>query len=207
MIKRRWWVFLLLGAGCASAPPAPTSGGPAYAGNFGGNTFDLRSVSGKGVSLARDGDGRWNGTMACRWRQGIPTGKMCPFFWEPTLEAGLPIAIGAPGVGAFSVARMGHTIIFRGQTVEFRFAAAAEREFPSELVAPLFFAVANTSDPARDLRASEPPLDRFDFTNPQTLLVWVVSVEGLGDVSVRRGPASGSPDIKPGAAGILYHGP
>jgi hypothetical protein len=50
-----------------------------------------------------------------------------------------------------------------------------EREFPAELVAPLFLAVATATDPNRDLLFSDPPLGMTEFTNPDTRLVWIVS--------------------------------
>jgi hypothetical protein len=205
---RNTWLLLVMltAAGCASSPSVQPSERGAFTGNFGGNAFDTRTVSGPAVSLARDAEGKWSGTIPCRWRLGRPTGKVCPFFWEPKIQDGLPSGIGAPSVGEYQVVRVRHSILFRGDKVEYQFAAKVDRDFPPELVAPLFFAVANTTDPGRDLLSSEPPLGITEFTNPDTRLVWLVSVDGLGDVSIRRGPVSSPVEVKPGSSGaIIYH--
>jgi len=44
---------------------------------------------------------------------------------------------------------------------------------------------------------------KVNFPNPGNRLVWVVSVEGLGEVSVRRGPAS--EPVKPDPSGAIIY--
>jgi len=203
------WVLLVMlgGAGCASSPGAPSERGR-LSGSFGGNEFNTRVVDGRGVSLIEDPDGTWRGTIACRWRYGLPTGKMCPFYWDPRVQSGLPAAIGAPGVGAYEVTRSGHAVVFRGTDVEFEFASKADLDFPTELIAPLFFAVATTNDPSRDLLSSDPPLGTGDFIRPSTRLIWVIKVEGIGEVAIRRGPVSSPrPNLDNGSGAMIWNAP
>jgi hypothetical protein len=205
-MRMTWLLLIVLGAGCASTPSAPSERGK-FAGSFGGNEFDVRTVGGRGVSLVHDADGTWGGTIACRWRYGLPTGKMCPFFWDPRVKSGLPPAIGAPGVGGYEVTRSGHSVVLRGIDVEFQFVPTKDLDFPTELIAPLFFAVATTSDPGRDLLSSDPPLGLGDFTRPATRLVWVIQVEGLGQVAIRRGPAATGPNLEHGSGATIFVAP
>jgi hypothetical protein len=207
-MRSAWLVLaMLVAAGCASSPSAQPSGQARFAGSFGGNTFDTRAVGGRGVSLAHDPDGKWSGRIACRWRLGLPTGKMCPFYWEPRVKDGLPPAIGAPGVGAYEVTRSGHSVLLRGTDVEYQFVPKANLDLPTELIAPLFFAVATTTDPGRDLVFSDPPLGFNDFIRPSTRLVWVIPVEGLGEVAVRRAPASSAANLEYGSGATIFVGP
>jgi len=181
---------LLAATGCASPASNVPAERPRFTGSFGGNTFDARSVSGPSVRLAREGTGSWTGTIGCRFRSGRPTLHVCPFHWDPKEADGLPLVIGAPGPGGYQVARKGHSVLLMGSVYEFQFATKADADFPAELLAPLFFSVAMNTDPARDLVSSDPPLGLTEYTNPATQLVWVVTVGGVGDVSIRRGPAT-----------------
>ena len=180
---RPHWALITL-EGCASTSTA-SADRASLAGNFGGNTFDTGTVSGASVQLARDGAGNWTGTIGCKFRRGLPTTHVCPFFWEPTVRDGLPAAIGAPGVGGYRIIRSGHSVLLQGTDVEFQFATKVDRDFPIDLIAPLFFAVSMTTDPARDLVSSDPSLGLVEFGNPGTRLVWVISVDGLGRLQRR----------------------
>jgi hypothetical protein len=100
-----------------------------------------------------------------------------------------------------TLAPLGLEVLLQGTDVEFQFATKLDRDFPTDLIAPLFFAVSMTTDPARDLVSSDPSLGLVEFGNPGTRLVWVISVDGLGEVSVRRGSATTPVDIDPRSLG------
>jgi hypothetical protein len=206
-MRHDWmWVVLLAASGCASSASSVPAAPERFTGNFGGNTFDARSVSGPSVRLARDGTGSWNGTIGCRFQNGRPTLHVCPFHWDPEEVDGLPRAIGAPGPGGYLITRKGHSLLLMGNAYEFQFATKVDADFPAELLAPLFFAVAMNTDPARDLVSSDPPLGLTEYPNPATQLVWVITVGGVGDVSIRRGPATSPVEIGSSNAKI-FDGP
>jgi hypothetical protein len=77
---------------------------------------------------------------------------------------------------------------WRGATgVQYEFALADARPFPPELVMPLFLAVTS----ARELDSGLPERSgTMRIYDPETRLSWEIEVEGLGRVSVRRGPTT-----------------
>ena len=188
-----WTLGLLVG--CASAPPpAPASTVPAgrsFAGSFGGNAFTDGSVTGPGVQLAR-ANGEWSGKAPCRTQQGKPVGA-CPVFITALAPGTLPTGAGnfdSTQPQSYAISRKGTAVVLAGQVVSYEFQPKVEREFPADLVLPLFWAIISSKDPAKELRSSDPPVVPPAVPGPATVLTWQIDVAGFGPVEIVRRPAS-----------------
>ena len=90
------------------------------------------------------------------------------------------------GHNAFVVERTpGQSVLLTRPPLQDEFAVADGRPFPSELVIPLFLAVRTARELSGGL-AEESANARFG--DNQARLGWIIDVEGLGRVGVRRGP-------------------
>lgn len=81
-------------------------------------------------------------------------------------------------------------MVLAGQVVSYEFQPKVEREFPADLVLPLFWAIISSKDPAKELRSSDPPVVPPAVPGPATVLTWQIDVAGFGPVEIVRRPAS-----------------
>ena len=175
---------LALGAvlGCASGPSAapPTAPGR-LSGRFAENSFNTERVSGLRVQMQRRPDGTWGGLFPCKPWLSHPSNELCAMDFDRT-----PESIRISGQHVFTVQRNARSVRLTRPPLEYEFALAEERPFPDELVMPLFFAVTS----ARDLRNGLTDMsENARFADNQSRFVWVIEVEELGRVGVRRGPS------------------
>ncbi len=80
-----------------------------------------------------------------------------------------------------------NSIVLARSAMEYEFAAPDGRPFPPELVMPLFLAVTSAREIDSGLVDSSGTARVFDT---QARFFWKVEVEGLGLISIRRGPSS-----------------
>jgi len=134
--------------------------------------------------MTRRQDGSWAGLFPCHPFLGKPSVQTCAFDLDQR-----PDALTVYGTVVFSVGRKGHAVLLRRVPLEYEFATEADRDFPQELVVPLFLAVTSAKNPEADVVGGDTDARLGIFDN-QSRFVWVIQVEGLGRVAVRRGPAS-----------------
>ena len=173
---------LLFVAACAGSPSsgstAVPSTGPIYSGSFGGTTFTESSVNGPAIELAK-GSTEWTGVC----------GRHC-LTMIPVLPPGqLPEGIAAFGVReSYRVSRAGFGVLLEGPRMTYEFVPKLQKEFPAELVRPLFWAVISSTDPSRELKSSDPPFGLGTMSSPSSNLVWVIDIHGFGEVGIVRRP-------------------
>jgi hypothetical protein len=154
--------------------------------------FTEGSVTGPGIQLVR-GSGEWSGKAPCRSQQGKPAGQSCPVFIAALPAGTLPTSAGnfdSTQPQSFAVTRQGTGVLLKGQLFDYEFVPKVEREFPPDLVLPLFWAMISSRDPGRELRSSDPPVAPPAVPGPGTVLVWRIDVAGFGPVEIVRRPAS-----------------
>ena len=188
MKRMQGWFLVAWLTGCASAtPPAPAVSarqGPSLAGHFGGNAFDCDLVTGPSVRMARRADGTWGGEFPCRAYLGRPSNEACA---TDVSEKDGAIFFG--GQFAFRVVDDGRSVLLQRPPLEYQFVTAQERAFPPELVVPLFLAVTSARDTESSIVAQEHAGGTWSIFDNQAGLIWVLEIEGLGRVGVRRGPS------------------
>jgi hypothetical protein len=108
----------------------------------------------------------------------------------PVLPPGqLPEGIGALDVReSYRVSRTGFGVLLEGLRMTYEFVPKLQKEFPAELVRPLFWAVISATDPSRELKSSDPPYGQGTIASPSSILVWVIDIRGFGEVGIVRRP-------------------
>jgi len=175
-------LVLALVLGCASGPSAapPTAPGR-LSGKFAENTFSTERVSGLRVQMARRPDGTWGGLFPCSPWLSHASNELCATDFDQT-----PESIRVSGHHVVAVRRIPRSVLLSRPPLEYEFALADERPFPAELLMPLFLAVIS----ARDLRNGlTEASDNARFYDNQSRFVWVIEVEEVGRVGIRRGPS------------------
>ena len=173
-------VVLLSCAGGPETAPAPASGGR-LSGRFAENLFGPEQVSGLRVQMRRRPDGSWGGLFPCKPWLSHPSNELCPTDFDQT---GIAIRMG--GQPVFGLNRRENSVVLARSAFEYEFAVADARPFPPELVMPLILAVSS----ARELDSGL--VDRSGMTrvfDAHARFFWEIAVEGLGWVTVRRGPS------------------
>jgi hypothetical protein len=187
MHPSQWCVLVAFVVACASSAPAPTAsqspGGPSLAGHFGGNAFDRNAVTGPTVRMSLRSDGTWGGMFPCRAYLGHPSNQSCAA--DVAEKDG---AIFLNGAFAFRVFDDGRSVFVQRPPLEYQFATVADRPFPHELLLPLFLAVTSARDTESSIVAREHAEGTWSLFDNQAGLLWIVEVEGVGRVGVRRGP-------------------
>jgi len=181
----RWSIpGLLVLLGCASGPePMPTStAGQRLSGRFAENVFSAEQVSGPRVQMKRRADGTWGGRFPCKPWLSHASNDLCPTDFDRT-----EIAIRMGGQPVFGFNRWPSSVVVARTGVQYEFALVDARPFPSELVMPLFLAVTSARELDSGLSDRSGTMRIYD---PETRLSWEIEVEGLGRVSVRRGPTT-----------------
>ena len=181
----RWFIpVLLVLVTCASGPePAPASRtGGGLSGRFAENVFSTEQVSGLRVQMHRRQDGSWGGLFPCKPWLSYPSTSLCPTDFDQT-----EIAIRMGGQAVFGPNRGENSVLLVRSNVTYEFAVADARPFPPELVLPLFLAVTSARELESGLLDKSGTARVFDS---QSQFRWEVEVEGLGRISVRRGPSS-----------------
>ena len=180
------WVFsgLLVLLGCASGPePAPVSAtGGRLSGRFAENLFSPEVVTGPRVQMRRRPDGSWGGLFPCKPWLSHPSNDLCATDFDQT-----PIAIRMGGQNVFGLNRWPGSVVVARTAFQYEFALVDGRPFPAELVMALFLAVSSARELESGLADRSGTMRVFDT---ETRLSWEIDVEGLGRVSVRRGPTS-----------------
>jgi hypothetical protein len=169
--------------GCASGPSAaaPPAAPERLAGKFAENTFSTERVSGLRVQMQRRPDGTWGGLFPCHPWLSHASNELCAMDFDQTAES-----IRVSGAHVFAVRRTARSVLLTRPPLEYEFALAEERPFPEELVMPLFLAVTS----ARDLKTGlTDTSENARFADNQSRFVWVIEVQELGRVGVRRGPS------------------
>jgi hypothetical protein len=167
---------------CASGPSTATPTAPErLSGKFAENTFSTERVHGLRVQMARRPDGTWGGLFPCSPWLSHASNELCATDFDQT-----PESIRVSGHHVFGVRRNPVNVLLTRPPLEYEFALADGRPFPADLVMPLFLAVLS----ARDLRngltdASE----NARFYDNQSRFIWVIEVEELGRIGIRRGPS------------------
>jgi len=161
----------------------PTStAGQRLSGRFAENVFSAEQVSGPRVQMKRRADGTWGGRFPCKPWLSHASNDLCPTDFDRT-----EIAIRMGGQPVFGFNRWPSSVVVARTGVQYEFALVDARPFPSELVMPLFLAVTS----ARELDSGLCDLSwTMRIYDPETRLSWEIQVEGLGRVSVRRGPTT-----------------
>jgi hypothetical protein len=91
------------------------------------------------------------------------------------------------GQPVFGFNRWPSSVVVARTGVQYEFALVDARPFPSELVMPLFLAVTSARELDSGLSDRSGTMRIYD---PETRLSWEIEVEGLGRVSIRRGPTT-----------------
>ena len=180
----RWFVpGLLVLLGCASGPEtAPAAARGRLSGRFAENLFSAEQVSGLRVQMRRRPDGSWGGLFPCKPWLSHPSNNLCATDFDQT-----GIAIRMDGQPVFGINWRTNSIVLARSAMEYEFAAPDGRPFPPELVMPLFLAVTSAREIDSGLVDSSGTARVFDT---QARFFWKVEVEGLGLISIRRGPSS-----------------